>query len=761
MTYKKIKELVSQMTLEEKAGMLSGADFWHTKGIERLGIPQSMVSDGPHGLRKQAQAQDHLGMNASIKAVCFPAGCASTSSFDRDLLYLQGEHIGKECQAENLSVVLGPAMNIKRSPLCGRNFEYLSEDPFVTGEMSAAFINGVQSQNVGTSPKHFALNNQESRRMSVSAEVDERTMREIYLAGFERMVKQSKPWTIMCSYNRINGVYAAENHWLLTEVLRDEWGFDGYVVSDWGAANERIGDVIAGLDLEMPGNGGINDRRVIQAVKDGGLEESEVDKCVERILDIVFRYTENKKDGVTFDYENDHALAQHVEEQSIVLLKNDAVLPLAETDTVVFIGKYAKSPRYQGGGSSHINSFRVTSAVEAATDMKNVSFAQGYDDADDVIDEVLEKEAVEAAKAAKAAVIFAGLPDSFESEGYDRTHMRMPDNQNHLIAEIAKIQPNTIVVLHNGSPVEMPWIDDVAAVLECYLGGQAVGGAQVSILFGKVNPSGKLAETFPLKLEDNPSYLNFPGEKDIVRYQEGVFVGYRYYDTKKQDVLFPFGHGLSYTTFGYSNLILDKSAMKDSETLRVTVDVTNTGACTGKEVVQLYVAPKGGMIIRPMKELKGFEKTELAPGETKTVTFTLDKRAFASWNEKLNDWYAESGEYDILIGSSSCDIRLSGTVRVESTIVLPVKVTVNTTFGDLMEDPVLAEHASKIMEELTITFGGGAADDSVITPKMVAAMLKDMPLRAAMLFSGGKISYEDLCKLIKNLNQVKTEKPLN
>lgn len=389
MTQDKIRELIAQMTLEEKAGMLSGADFWHTKAVERLGIPQTMVSDGPHGLRKQNGAQDHLGMKESIKAVCFPAGCASTSSFDRELLRTQGEHIGRECQAENISVVLGPAMNIKRSPLCGRNFEYLSEDPYVTGEMSAAFIQGVQSQNVGTSPKHFALNNQENRRMSVSVEADERTMREIYLAGFEGMVKQSKPWTMMCSYNRINGTYAAENRWLLTEVLRDEWGFDGYVVSDWGAANERVGDVLAGLDLEMPGNSGITDRQVVQAVRDGRLAESDVDTCVEHILDIVFRYTENKQENATFDYENDHRLAQRVAEESAVLLKNNGILPLCETDSVAFIGKYAKTPRFQGGGSSHINSFRVTGALEAAAGMENILYAQGFDDAADVIDESL------------------------------------------------------------------------------------------------------------------------------------------------------------------------------------------------------------------------------------------------------------------------------------------------------------------------------------------------------------------------------------
>lgn len=764
MTKEAIRELIRQMTLEEKASLFSGADYWHTKGIERLGIPQTMVSDGPHGLRKQNEKADHLGVNESIKAVCFPSGCALASSFNRELLKEQGRHLGAECQAQGVSVLLGPAMNIKRSPLCGRNFEYLSEDPYLAGEIAAAIVHGVQSQNVGTSPKHFAMNNQETKRLSVSAEADERTIREIYLAGFERVVKEEKPWTMMCSYNRINGTYSAANEWLLTKVLREEWGFDGYVMSDWGAVDERIADVKAGLNLEMPGNGGINDRRIAEAVKCGTLDESVLDEKIEQLLTIVYRFVENRNPEAVFDMEADHALSCRVAEESMVLLKNSGVLPLSEEEDVVFIGKYAAKPRYQGGGSSHVNSYQVTSALEAAAGMKHITYVQGFDDTEDKIDEKLEKEAIEAAKSAKAAVIFAGLPDSFECEGYDRKHMRMPDSQNHLIAEIAKVQPNTIVLLHNGSPVEMPWLSDVAAVLECYLGGQAVGSAQISILYGKVNPSGKLAETFPVKLEDNPSYLNFPGEKNTVEYKEGVFVGYRYYDTKKMDVLFPFGHGLSYTTFSYENMTIEKEQMADTDTVTVTADITNTGTCAGKEAVQLYVAAEGGSILRPEKELKGFEKIYLEPGETKRVSFTLSKRSFAYWNQKLGDWHVETGNYRILLGKSSRDIVLEKKIRVVSTVKIPVVYDMNTTMGEIISDPDL-DGFLKIMEERLgdsmpkLSFEAdenqGEAEQEAITLEMRNATALDTPLRSIIEFGSGKIAYETVQGLVEEMNRMK------
>ena len=603
-----VKAIIKEMTLEEKAGMCSGKDFWHLKGVERLGIPEVMVSDGPHGLRKQAAEADHLGLNESIQAVCFPTACATACSFDRDLLEKMGERIGDECQAEDVSVILGPAVNIKRSPLCGRNFEYFSEDPYLASQMAASHIKGVQSKNVGTSIKHFAANNQEHRRMSCSSEVDERTLREIYLAAFETAVKEGKPDTVMCSYNRINGEFASENHWLLTEVLRDEWGFEGYVMSDWGAVNDRVKGLKAGLELEMPGSGGHTDKEIAEAVKKGELDEAVLDRAVERILNIVFKFADNRQEG-KFDKEEDHKLAAKIEAESMVLLKNEDILPLsAQGKKIAFIGKFAEAPRFQGGGSSHIHSFKTTSALEAVKDVAQVTYAQGYDVKEDVVDQAMLDQAVQTAKEADAAVIFAGLPDAFESEGYDRSHMRMPQCQNTLISEIAKVQENVVVVLHNGSPVEMPWADQVKGILEAYLGGQAVGQAEVDVLFGKVNPSGKLAETIPFKLSDNPSYLNFPGDGQTVEYKEGVFVGYRYYDAKEMPVRYPFGHGLSYTTFAYSDLQLSADRIKDTDTLKVTLKVKNTGDRAGKEIVQLYVADKTGSAGRPGKRAEKFRE---------------------------------------------------------------------------------------------------------------------------------------------------------
>lgn len=755
MTREKLQELIGKMTLEEKASLCSGADFWHTESVERLGIPAMMVSDGPHGLRKQDQEADHLGVNDSIKAVCFPAGCGTAASFNRELITGMGEVLGEECQAEGVGVILGPAVNIKRSPLCGRNFEYYSEDPMVASEMAGALIKGVQSKNVGTSIKHFLANNQETRRMSSSSEVDERTLREIYLAAFEGAVSCRKPWTVMCSYNKINGTYAAEHKEALTDILRGEWGFDGFVVSDWGAVNNRVPDLEAGLDLEMPASGGINDKQIVDAVKEGRLEEAVLDRAVERILNIVYRFEENRDKSAVFDRDKDHEYAKKVAEETIVLLKNEEnILPLSEKEEIAFIGKYARQPRYQGGGSSHINSHKVTGAWDVVKDWGNISFAEGYADQADVTEEALIVEAVEKAGKAKAAVIFAGLPDAFESEGFDRSHMGMPNCQNELIKRVAAVQPNTIVVLHNGSPVEMPWADQVKGIVEAYLGGQAVGAAVVDILFGKVNPSAKLPETFPYKLEDNPSYLYYPGEGDKVEYREGVFVGYRYYDAKKMDVRFPFGYGLSYTTFAYSNLKLSATQIKDTDTLTVSVDITNTGSMAGREVVQLYVSDVESTVIRPVKELKGFDKVELQPGETRTVTFTLGKRAFAYWNTQIHDWHVESGEFRILVGKSSRDIQLEEAVTVESTVKLPVHFTLDTTFGDLMQDKKAREILAPMMK---LDMVGGQEEDSdvaasAISSEMMEAMMKYMPLRGVLSFSSGKVSLEQLQGLLDQLN---------
>ena len=750
-----IKALVSQMTLEEKAGLCSGLDFWHTKPVERLGVPSVMVSDGPHGLRKQDEKADHLGVNDSIKAVCMPAACATASSFDRDLMGRMGQAIGDSCQHEKLGVVLGPAVNIKRSPLCGRNFEYFSEDPYLAGEMSAAYINGVQSKNVGTSIKHFAANSQEHRRMSSSSNADERTLREIYFPAFEISVRKAQPWTVMCSYNRVNGVYASENPWLLTDVLRGEWGFKGYVMSDWGAVSDRVAGVAAGLDLEMPSSGGINDRKIVAAVKSGELDEKIVDQACERILEINYRYLDNARPETPWDQEADHQLSARIAEECMVLLKNDGILPLNKTDEVAFIGEFAAKPRFQGGGSSHINAFRTTSAVEAAQGLP-VTYVQGYSAARDMATDEMIAEAIQAAKAAKVAVVFAGLPDAYESEGYDRTHMAMPACQNRLIEAVAGANPNTVVVLHNGSPVEMPWLGKVKAVLEAYLGGQAVGIAAVRLLYGDANPCGHLAETFPVKLSDNPSYIYYGGEGNEADYREGVFVGYRYYDKKEMPVLFPFGFGLSYTTFACSNLRLSGAKITDQETLTATVTVTNTGSRAGKTVVQLYVGDRESTVLRPIRELKGFEKVELQPGESRDVTFTLDKRAFAYWNADIHDWHVETGAFTIEVGQSSRDVEVSGEVTVESTVALPRHYTADSIFMDVMADPKAKEALGPMLASIQKAFApsadAGDAAQEAISADMGLAMMRYMPLRGLVSFSPDKVTDDTLKQLLDALN---------
>ncbi|MCR5790988.1 MAG: glycoside hydrolase family 3 C-terminal domain-containing protein [Lachnospiraceae bacterium] len=751
-----IKKLISEMTLEEKAGICSGKDFWHLKSVERLGIPEVMVSDGPHGLRKQDTQADHLGVNDSIVAVCFPAGCAITSSFDRDLIRSMGETIGEECQAEDLSVVLGPAVNIKRSPLCGRNFEYLSEDPYLAGEMAASYINGVQSKNVGVSIKHFALNNQEHERMSGSSEADERTIREIYLPAFETAVKKADPWTVMCSYNRINGTFASENEWLLTKVLRDEWGFNGYVMSDWGAVNDRVKGVLAGLDLEMPACGSDNDELIVAAVKNGTLPEEKLDLCVERILDVIFRYADKKTGGI-FDRQKDHDKAAEIAGECMVLLKNeDQILPLAKNEKIAFIGGFAKKPRFQGGGSSHINCFKITDALSASEGKAEILYAEGFPSDQDKEDEALFAEAVETAKKADKVVIFAGLPDIFESEGYDRQHMRLPACQDKLIEAIAAVNPNTAVVLHNGSPVEMPWVDSVKGILEAYLGGEASGEAVSRILFGEVNPSGHLAESFPKKLSDNPSYLYFPGKRGKVYYGEGIFVGYRYYEMKETEVLFPFGHGLSYTSFRIDNLKVEKTGESVSDPVKVFVDVTNTGDRAGKAVVQLYVADHTETEVRPKKELKGFAKTALAPGEKKTVTMELDHRSFAYYSTEIGDWFAAGGEYEILIGSSSADIAVSETIELAADQKLPFRVKSTTTIGELEEHPELAGLIGEKLMPLMAVFGNEEEDKTeaaaeAINDEMSKAMMRYMPLRGLRSFNGAKNSEVDA--LVETFNR--------
>lgn len=748
-----IKHIMSKLTLEEKASLLSGSDFWHTKSVERLGVPQMMVSDGPHGLRKQRVDDDGAGVNQSIEAVCFPSACALACSFDRDLIFRLGQALGNECQAENVGVLLGPGTNIKRSPLCGRNFEYFSEDPYLASNIAASHIKGVQSKKVGSSLKHFAANNQENRRMSVSAEIDERTLHEIYLAAFETAVREARPQTVMCSYNKINGVYSSQNKYLLTDVLRDKWGFDGLVVSDWGAVCNRPQGVAAGLDLEMPSSHGVNDAKIVEAVKNGTLSKEDLDKAVENVLKLVDSYVQNHDDDAVWDKNADHALSVDIASQCMVLLKNDdRILPLQKNRKIAFIGKFAEKPRYQGGGSSHINSFKVTSALFAAEKYTNVSYAQGYGTDDDVIDTALINEAVELAKNSDTAVIFAGLTDLFESEGFDRKHMGLPECQNELIRRVAAVQPDTVVVLHNGSPVEMPWIENVKGILETYLGGQGVGEAVCDILFGRINPSGKLAETFPKKLSDNPSFLNFPGDGDTVRYSEGIFVGYRYYDYKDMDVLFPFGHGLSYTTFSYSDLKLYAKNITDRDSLTLSVTVRNTGHVAGREVVQLYVRDVESSVVRPVKELKGFEKIELAPGESKVIVFTLDKRAFSFYNDKTHDWFVESGDFEIMIGSSSRDIKLSSSIHVESSDKVPFVCTPDTTMGDIMKLKNGVKYIEKLVGEFSKNLEGDGAELGEATRLMMEAQMRDNPLHVMVSFSDEKITHEEIAEICDKVN---------
>lgn len=666
-------DIISKMTLQEKAEFCSGADFWHLQSSERLGIPKIMVTDGPHGLRKQKEKKEKNELMSSSPAVCFPTAVTTACSWDPELIEKMGEALGEECLEEKVSVLLGPGINMKRSPLCGRNFEYFSEDPFLAGEIGAAYVKGVQSRGVGTSLKHFAANSQETRRMTVSSVADERTLREIYLAAFEAVVKKSQPWTVMNAYNRLNGVYCAENKWLLNDVLRDEWGFKGLVVTDWGANNDKVEGLKAGQDLEMPTSCGMAAEKVVAAVKSGELDEKILDESVDRILTLIFKADENMRD-YRYDKKEHHALARKIAGESMVLLKNENnILPLNKTDRIAVIGEMAKSPRYQGAGSSLINPTQIDNSFdEFLNNGIGVNYAAGYDKKSDKPNEKLIGEAAAAAKKADVAVIFAGLTEAYEAEGFDRTHMNLPESHNKLIEAVAAVCDKVVVVLSGGSPVTMPWLDKVQGVLNGYLGGQAGGSAIVDILLGKVNPSGKLAETYPMSLEENPSYKNFPGSPVTVEYREGIYIGYRYYDTAKKEVRFPFGYGLSYTNFEYSDIKLSADSVRDTDKLTVSFKIKNAGSVAGAEIAQVYVKDVESTVYRPEKELKGFKKVFLSPGEEKEVSIELSKRSFAFYDVAIHDWHVETGAFDILVGASSRDIKLSAQVQVESTVDAPV-----------------------------------------------------------------------------------------
>lgn len=745
-----IKKLIAEMTLEEKASLCSGRDFWHSQNVDRLGIPSAMMCDGPHGLRKQKGEGDHLGINESIETVCYPTASALAASFDRELLHELGETLGEECQAEDVAMLLGPGLNMKRSPLCGRNFEYFSEDPYLAGELGASYIQGLQGKGIAACVKHFAANNQETRRMSGSSNLDERTLHEIYLPAFETAVKKGKTRGIMCAYNGINGTFCAENKMLLNDILREKWGYEGFVVTDWGAVKDRVKGIAAGLDLEMPGGMGTQDKTIVEAVQEGRLAESKLDETVERILRFLQDYLDARKPDTVIDRKEMSEKSSSFAAQCAVLLKNDGVLPIEKSRKIAFIGEFAERPRYQGAGSSHINVPHAVSALEAAEEL-DVTYAKGYDVHKEELNDALRQEAVEVAGAADVAVIFAGLPDAYETEGADRDNMEIPQEQNLLIAEIAKVQKNVAVVLHGGAPMELPWKDQVGAILCMYLGGERVGEAAVRLLTGQENPSGRLAETWPLRLEDNPSYLNFPGVDGQVNYGEDIHIGYRYYDKKKMPVLFSFGYGLSYTEFEYSGLKLDQSAIRDTDTLTVTCKVKNVGNMAGKEVVQLYVREKSPYASRPIRELKGFEKVSLMPGEEREVRFVLDKRSFAYYEVKIHDWYVESGEYEVEIGASSRDIRLSASLQMEGTVEIPMTFTYESTVGDLLKtargrafvEQMMGRSDREAIDRDAAALGEGSE-------KMAQSMMFEMPLRSIVSF--GRMTMEQLDGLLAMLN---------
>lgn len=785
----KAGEAVSKMTLEEKCSLCSGLDFWHTKPVKRLDIPSVMVTDGPHGLRKQIDEGDHLGINESVPATCFPPAVTTSCSYDRDLLYEMGQALGDECLQEEVSTILGPAVNIKRSPLCGRNFEYISEDPYLAGETAAALIKGIQSRHVGTSLKHYCTNNQEKMRMVSDSVVDERALREIYLAPFEKAVKEAQPWTVMCSYNRINGTYASDNKKLMTDILRNEWGYEGLIMTDWGALSDRIEAIKAGVDLEMPYSGGDTDKKIIQAVRDGRLDEKLVDLCATRVTAFALKGAQIKKGA--YDRNAHHELAGRIARESAVLLKNDDnVLPANKKQKIAVIGEFAKTPRYQGAGSSKIVPTMMNSVFDEFTSKAiDFTYAKGYDAANDLPNEDNVKEAVAAAKAADVVFVFVGLPDSYESEGYDRDHIDLPPSHNMLIDELVKVNSNTVAIVFTGSAVTMPWLDRVKGVLLMNLTGQNGGGAAYDLLFGDYSPCGKLTETYPLSITETPSY-NWFGKGKEVEYRESIYVGYRYYDKANRKVAFPFGFGLSYSKFSYSDLKLSKARITDTDTLDVTLKVKNIGKMSAKEAVQLYVKSPRSDIFKPVRELKEYTKVSLAPGEFKEVSFTLDMRAFAYYNVDIKDWHVGTGKYTVEIGASSRDIHQHAEVEVISTKDVPTPdytksapayyamtaevldipkeqfeavlghtvpegppnrpYTINSTINDIQTSFIGRLLTWILMKKVRQMTDGAKSDESL--ELMIKEMLYDMPLRSLCLMSGGMFTMIQVEALVTMMN---------
>lgn len=750
-----VREIVQSMTLEEKASLCSGHDLWWTESVERLDIGSWMMSDGPHGVRKESSEQLFNGE----KATCFPTASALASSWDRNILRQLGRVLACEAHAAGISVLLGPAINLKRSPLCGRNFEYFSEDPVLSGELAIAYVNALQEQGIGACPKHFAANNQEHRRFSVDSCVDERTLRELYLLAFEMVVKQANPWTLMAAYNKVNGEYCTQHHRLLTEILREEWGFEGAVMSDWGAVDDRVAGLAAGMDLEMPG---CNDRDhlIVEAVRQGKLDESILDNTAARLIQILHNIREAKKPVDSSSLDRHHGLARHMAANSAVLLKNNGgLLPLKKSESLAVIGELAAKPRYQGGGSSRITPTHVESlngAFEAAG--IDYVYSKGYETDSERDDPVLLEQSLEVAKAADVVVVYLGLPDRMESEGYDRSHIRLPKNQVNLLLSVSKVNSRVVVLLANGSPIEMPWLDNVDAVLEGYLGGQAIGGALLDLLFGTINPSGKLAETFPRCLEDTPAYDNFPSPQrpnnsDHVNYGEGLFIGYRHYDTHDVTPLFPFGFGLSYTTYDYTNLSLSSDQFSPGTPLIVEFDLTNIGSMQGSEIVQLYLSDHSSTVVAPDQQLKGFDKITLAPLETKRVQMRLENRDFAHFNVDCNKWIVPKGRFEIRIGASSRDIRIRSNVDSIGESV-DISIHRNTLVGDILKSD---RYGPALIANLRHLAEGNALLTSFVedlkSDKLEGIMARSLPLRGFVAFSKNQITESHLALFIETLKK--------
>lgn len=746
-----IKELVSKLTLEEKVSLLSGKDAWSTVAIPRLGIPSINLSDGPHGLRQC----NGLGWGESVPATCFPPAVLLACSFDEELARKQGAAIGEEAQAQDVQIVLGPGNNIKRSPLGGRCFEYFSEDPLLSGHIAAGVIEGIQSKKVGTALKHFACNNQETERFVIDEKISERALHEIYLASFEYPVQKAKPTTLMCAYNKINGDYCSQSKWLLTDILRDKWGFKGFVMSDWGAVDNRAQGVYAGLELEMPGTGEENKRELINAVEGGPVAMPPVDpkfknklnlrqinKAVTRLLEVVFSLHE-KKTGKQCDYAKHHKTAVEIARESMVLLKNNGQLPIRGGRTAV-IGEMAVRPRFQGGGSSRVNAISVTKPLDAMKEYGEVVYAQGYSLDSDEVDRNMMGSAVTLAAECDRAVIFCGLPDSYESEGYDRTHINLPDSHLKLIDEVVRRQPNTVVVLCNGAPVAMPFVGKVNGILEAYLGGEGAGQAIADLLYGKANPCGKLAETFPQFIEQTPSYGNFPGEYSKVEYAEGIYVGYRWYEKRRIPPLFPFGFGLSYTTFRYDKIQLSADNIQEyDKPVTVTVRLTNTGNMDGKEIVQLYVREENPGVSRPEKELKAFRKVFVKAGESVDVTLEIDRSAFAYWDDKHHNWVVDSGKFTVLVGGSSESCPLTASLQVNRVYSYRDELHIHTRFMDLDRMPEGKVFKAKLKEAM------GAEKFDEVFPHLPP----DWPLRTLVQMYDSELTMPMLMKIIERTNE--------